>query len=335
MEAKFVRLSRHAQHHAQPRDGVSGGQEAKPGPAVPRGNAKVQQSQSRPTTNRLSANNLALAYQAAGKVALAASPRGIVRTQQSQAWPEPLHAHHHEQPRWRINSRRLDLALPVYEETFKHRKSGSAPDHPHAQHTGTTSAWPIRLNREVGPGLPLSSHLRLSKPGSAPTTPKHFSTKTTWHGLGGQKKPLAMPLFEKKTLRLRRPSSASTKHSSTATNLGTAYRGREVGPAPAASRGRARYTKPSSASTPLYSPHHAQPRWRIRRPGSSRPYRCSGDARAAEGQLSPDHLYTLTTIPPGRGVSGCQEAVPACRSSKDARTAENQARPRPSRRAQA
>ena len=132
------RPPRHAHQHEQPGGGLPGRREARPGPAALRGDAqaltKAKLGPDHPDT-LTSMNNLAAGYQAAGK---------------------------------------LDLALPLFEETLEAQEGQARPRpprHPH-QHEQPGRGLPGR--RQAGPGpAALRGDAEAAEGQARPRPPRH------------------------------------------------------------------------------------------------------------------------------------------------------------------
>ena len=138
------RPSRYAHEHEQPCPGISGCREAGPGPAALRGDAQAPESQARPRSSR--------------------------------------HAHEHEQPRLAYQAAgKLDLALPLDEETLKLSKAKLGPDHPETLASMNNLAMAYRAAGKLDLALPLFEEtLKLRK---AKLGPDHPDTLTSMNNL--------------------------------------------------------------------------------------------------------------------------------------------------------
>ena len=291
----------------EPRRGVSVRREAGPGPAAFRGDAQaLRKPSSDPTIpdTLASMNNLALAYQEAGK---------------------------------------LDLALPLYEETLKLRKAKLGPDHPDTLMSMNNLALAYQAAGKLDLALPLHEEtLKLQK---AKLGPDHPDTLASMNNLAvayraAGKLDLALPLFEE-TLKLRKaklgPDHPRHAHEHEQPCLGLSGC-REAGPGPAAPRGDAQAQESQARSRSSRDAHeHEQPCPGISGCGEAGagPAAFRGNAQARESQArprsSPDAHEHEQPCP---GLSGCREAGPGPAALRgDAQAQESQARPRSSRHA--
>ena len=156
---------------------LPGRREARPGPAAPRGDADAEEGKLGPDhpDTLISMNNLAVGYQAAGKLDRPCRSRGDAGAAEGQARPRPpRHAQQHEQPRRWLPGRREARPGPAALRGDAGADEGQArprpPRHAH-QHeqprrsaTGPpgSSTWPCRCSRR---------RWRCRRPSSAPTTP--------------------------------------------------------------------------------------------------------------------------------------------------------------------
>ena len=249
-----------------------------------------------------SMNNLAQAYQAAGKLNLALplfeKTLKLRKTKPGPDHPDTLASMNNLALAYQAAGK-LDLALPLFEQTLKLMKAKLGPEHPSTLTSMNNLAWAYQEAGKQDLALPLFEQtLKLRK---AKLGPDHPDTLTSMNNLARAyqatgKLDLALPLFEE-TLKLMK-AKLGPDHPDTLTsmnNLAVAYQ--------------------AAGKLDLALPLFEQ------------------TLKLRKAKLGPDHpRHAHHHEQPRLGVSGCREAGPgpaALRGNAEAQ--ESQTRPRSSR----
>ena len=120
-------------------------------------------------------NNLAMGYQAAGKLdkalPLFEETLALQKTKLGPDHPDTLTSMNNLAAGYRAAGK-LDMALPLFEETLALQKTKLGPDHPDTLTSMNNLASGLPGRREAGPGpAALRGDAGPEKPSSAPTTP--------------------------------------------------------------------------------------------------------------------------------------------------------------------
>ena len=179
-EAPRPRPPRHAHQHEQPGRGLPGRRQARPGPAAVRGDAQAPEGEARPRPSRHAQQHEQPGQRLPGTPASWTWPCRSSRRRSScrkaklgPDHPDTLTSMNNLAVGYQ-DAGKLDLALPLYEETLKLMKAKLGPDHPDTLTSMNNLAVGLPGRRQAGPGpAALRGDAQAHEGQARPRPPRH------------------------------------------------------------------------------------------------------------------------------------------------------------------